>query len=91
MSMWEYFLYEMRRGWLWVKFLFKRKEKEPKTLYYQKRSAHVMLIISGLVLSVALLVFIFHFAVSRTIVTITPEIIVKTVSDNIVYRSESHS
>jgi hypothetical protein len=41
--------------------------------------------ISGLILSVSLLFFIFYFAVSKTFVTITPDFTIKTASANFVY------
>ncbi len=89
MSMMEYFLYEVRRGWLWLKFvIFERKKDEPKLLHYKKNNFQMALIVAGLILSVVLLLFIFHFAISKTIVTISPQVSVRPVSANIVYRLE---
>ena len=89
MSMVEYFLYEVRRGWLWLKFvIFERKKDEPKLLHYKKNNFQMALIVAGLILSVVLLLFIFHFAISKTIVTISPQVSVRPVSANIVYRLE---
>lgn len=45
----------------------------------------MILIIGGLVVSLTLLLFIFHFAVSKTYVSIAPQITVKPVSANIIY------
>lgn len=85
MTMWEYFVYEVRRAWLWFKFLFERQKKE-KILYYKKQSYHIFLIILGLILSFTLLLFIFNFAISKSTILITPEITVKPISANIIYR-----
>lgn len=43
------------------------------------------LMIIGLVVSITLLLFIFHFAVSKTYVSISPQITIKPVSANIIY------
>lgn len=89
MSMMEYFLYEVRRGWLWLKFfLFERHKKDPRLPHYKKHNFQMMLIVGGLVASLVLLLFIFHFAISKSIVTITPKITVSPVSMNIIYRVE---
>ena len=56
MSMMEYFLYEVRRGWLWLKFvIFERKKDEPKLLHYKKTNFQMVLIVAGLILSLVLL------------------------------------
>jgi len=87
MSMLEYLRYEIRRGWMYLKFvLFERKKKKNKVLYYKKTNSNVILIVAGLITSLALLAFIFYFAVSKTIVTIVPQITVRPVSANIVYQ-----
>ena len=92
MSMLEYLRYEIRRGWMYLKFvLFERKKKENKILYYKKTNSNVILIVAGLIASIALLGFIFYFAVSKTIVTIVPQITVRPVSANIVYQESNAS
>ena len=45
----------------------------------------------GLITSLSLLVFIFYFAVSKTYVTITPELGIKTISRNIVFTQKEAS
>lgn len=45
----------------------------------------------GLVASCVLLLFIFHFAISKTIITISPEITVRPISANILFRSDNAS
>jgi hypothetical protein len=47
--------------------------------------------VSGLIISVTLLLFIFHFAVSKTYVRITPQITVRPVSANVIYSTVSGS
>lgn len=42
-------------------------------------------------MSVTLLLFIFHFAVSKTIITITPQISIRPISANIVYAQSTGS
>lgn len=89
MSMWEYFLYEIKRGYLWLKFvLFERKATEKTLPQFKKNNFQTVLIISGLIASCVLLLFIFHFAISKTIITITPEITVRPVTANILYRQD---
>lgn len=80
----EYALYEVRKFLSKTTFLMKRK-----TVVYKNRKivrdSNVFLLVSGLILSLSLLSFIFYFAVSKTYVTITPELGIKTISRNIVY------
>lgn len=90
MSMMEYLWYEIRRGGNWIKrHTLDFKKQGNNTLYYKKNSLHTTLIVSGLIASVALLLFIFHFAISKTIITITPVITVRPTTANITYRSEN--
>ncbi len=85
-TMREYFLYEMKRGWEYIKFVFSRKKKEKKYVYKaQKATPNMFLIVSGLIMSLTLLLFIFHFAVSKTYVYITPQISVRPISSNIIF------
>lgn len=92
LTMWEYFLYELRRGGAYLRYLFIEKIfRKEKMLYKKRTSPHFFLIITGLIVSVTLLLFIFHFAVSKTIVYITPQISVRPVSANIIYSSVSGS
>lgn len=48
----------------------------------------MVLIVAGLIASFALLLFIFHFAISKTIITIVPQVTVRPVTANILYRAE---
>lgn len=92
LSMWEYFLYEIRRGWAYIIFiLFEKLFKKQKNYYAKKTSPHFVLIITWLIVSITLLLFIFHFAVSKTTIYITPQITVRPVSNNIIYSSVSGS
>lgn len=84
-TMWEYFLYELKRWWMYIGFLFTRK-KEKIPLYKLKKVApNMFLIVSGLVMSLSLLLFIFYFTVSKTYVYVTPQISVKPISSNILF------
>jgi hypothetical protein len=86
MSMWEYFVYEVKRGLWYVRFYFVQKFfKKEKILHIRKTSPNLFLMITGLIISVTLLLFIFHFAVSKTFVHITPQISIRSISANIIY------
>lgn len=87
MSMFEYFLYEVRRGFLWLKFILVDRKKEEKWLHYKKTNYQNILIIAGLIVSFVLLLFIFNFAISKTVITIKPQITVQPVSANLTFRT----
>ena len=86
----EYFVYEIKKLFskLWYKF-------EKRGVRYKNKKvikdSNVFLLISGLVLSLSLLAFIFYFAVSKTYVYITPELAVKTTSRNVVFTEKQES
>ncbi len=82
----EYIWYEIKKSFSKFKYQAKKK-KSPLLRYNQGWSieANFVLLISGLVISVSLLAFIFYFAVSKTYVYITPDFAVKTVSQNLLY------
>ena len=86
MSMLEYLWYEMRR---WVQYLyflvFEKTDAKKKIIHMKKNGSHFILITIGLIMSMTLLLFIFHFAVSKTIITITPQVSIRPTSANIVY------
>ncbi|NDK19418.1 hypothetical protein GW819_01100 [Candidatus Gracilibacteria bacterium] len=86
----EYTRYEIIK--LFSKFVFFSKKK---TLFYKNKKigqdSNVFFLIIGLVASLSLLSFIFYFAVSKTYVTITPELGIKTVSRNIVFTQKEAS
>ena len=92
MSMFEYFRYEVKRGIQYIWFLlFQKSESKKKIIHLKKNGSHFFLIIVGLIMSMTLLLFIFHFAVSKTIITITPQIQIRPVSANIIYTEASGS
>lgn len=92
MSVWEYFLYEIKRGRQHIFYFFRERFfKKQKTHILRKSSPHFFLIISGLIVSLTLLLFIFHFAVSKTTIYITPQISVRPVSANIIYSNATGS
>ncbi|EKD29867.1 MAG: hypothetical protein ACD_78C00235G0003 [uncultured bacterium (gcode 4)] len=86
----EYTRYEINK--LFLKFVFFSKKK---TLLYKNKKiwqdSNVFFLIIGLITSLSLLTFIFYFAVSKTYVTITPELWIKTVSRNIVFSQKEAS
>lgn len=87
MSMLEYLWYEIRRGVMYIWFiLFGRKKKEKKLPHFKKNNGQMILIMLGLFISILLLLFIFHIAVSKTIVTMRPQIMVESVPANVTYK-----
>lgn len=92
MSMLEYLIYEIKRGGAYIRFvLFERTQAKKKIIHMKKNSSHFVLIVMGLVMSVTLLLFILQFAVSKTVITITPQITIRPVSANILYTNTSGS
>jgi hypothetical protein len=85
LTMWEYFLYELRRGVEYIKFIFIRKKPKTPIHTIKKRSPNTFLIVAGLIMSLSLLVFIFHFAVSKTYVYVVPQTTVRPVSANMLF------
>lgn len=88
MTMWEYFLYEVRRGFGYIRFLIVEKlfsRKPQKMLHFREHSPNMFLMVAGLIISLTLLLFIFHFAVSKTYVKIVPQITIRPISANIIY------
>lgn len=82
---WQYFLYEIKRGFAYIRFLLTRKRVKTPIYKVKKGSPNMFLITAGLIMSFSLLVFIFHFAVSRTYIYITPQISIRPVSSNIIF------
>jgi hypothetical protein len=92
MSMWEYFVYEVKRWFGYIRFfLVQRFFRQEKIHHIRKTSPNLFLMISGLIVSITLLLFIFHFAVSKTFVHITPQISIRPISANIVYAINGNS
>ena len=92
MSMLEYFFYEIKRGIQYIWFiLFEKTKVNKRIIHIKKNGSHFALIIIGLIMSMTLLLFIFHFAVSKTIITITPQISIRPVSANIIYAEATGS
>jgi hypothetical protein len=82
----EYFWYEIRKMVSRVRFTLQKKKAT--TLKYRQGwlvETNLLLLVTGLILSISLLFFIFYFAVSKTTVTITPDFAIKTVSQNLIY------
>lgn len=90
-TMWEYFLYEMRRWVQYLRFLFTRKRAATPLYKIKKWSPNMFLIVSGLIMSLSLLLFIFYFAVSKTYVSVLPQTTVRPVSANMIFSLASGS
>ncbi len=88
----EYFLYEIRKVVYRMAYMFEKKRSRHHT--YKNASfladSNVFLLFAGLVLSISLLIFIFYFAVSKTYVSITPDFVVKTVSQNLIFQESDY-
>lgn len=84
---WEYFLYEMKRFFQYLLFLIKRRPQNTYKSKLKMKSTYLVLMIFWLIMSLSLLLFIFYFAVSKTIVTISPQISVKPIIANVVFSS----
>lgn len=85
MGVWEYFLYEMKRGWEYIRFLLQRKRQKIPLHKIKRHSPNTFLIIAGLIMSLSLLVFIFYFAVSKTYVYVIPQTTIRPISSNIIF------
>lgn len=86
----EYGSYEIRKLFSKIAFFWKKKVytyKNKKKL----QDSNVVFLIIGLIVSLSLLSFIFYFAVSKTYITIMPELWIKTVSRNIIYAQKEAS
>lgn len=70
---------------LYIKFLFTRKKEKIPLYKIKKATPNTILIVSGLIMSLSLLLFIFYFTVSKTYVYITPQISVRPISANIIF------
>ena len=89
MSMWEYFLYEIKRWWEYIRFLSQRKRPKVPLHKIKRHSPNTFLIVTWLIMSLSLLVFIFHFAVSKTYVYVVPQTTVRPISANIIFSQGS--
>ena len=85
MTSWEYLKYEIKRWVDYVWFLFSRKRPKVPLHKIKRHSPNTFLIIAGLIMSLSLLIFIFHFAVSKTYVSVVPQTTVRPISANIVF------
>jgi hypothetical protein len=88
----EYFWYEIRKGFSRLFYALERRKKGG--LKYHGKwliETNLILLVSGLILSISLLFFIFYFAVSKTIVTISPDFTIKTASANFLYSTVDSS
>ena len=85
----EYLWYEVKKGFSKMKYATsKKKSSSLKYSHGWMVETNLILLITGLILSVSLLAFIFYFAVSKTYVHITPDFAVKTVSQNLLYTED---
>lgn len=84
----EYFYYELRSFFRWIydKIAWKNISNLKYTSPYEKiRKSGISLLVLGLISSIAILMFIFYFAVNKTYIYITPEVNIKTEAKNIIF------
>lgn len=66
-------------------FLTTRKRPKVPLHKIKRHSPNTFLIVAGLIMSLSLLVFIFHFAVSKTYVSVIPQTTVRPIIANIIF------
>ncbi len=85
----EYIKYEMKRVWQFLIFYVERHRKWRKYIKISGQRGSFFLIIFGLIMSVSLLLFIFYFAISKTLVYIEPQMSIRPVSSNIIFSAST--
>jgi hypothetical protein len=83
----EYALFELRKYWRELKENI-RENKWIKyySLKYEKQKSRIWFFLFWLLISIVLIVFIFYFAVTKTYISIAPEVKIKTRGKNIIFR-----
>ena len=87
----EYFSFEVRNLIKTIKIKIARNKKiNTFNRYYSKynKNSNVWIFLWWLAVSILLFIFIFYFAVNKTYVYITPEVVVKTRAKNFVFKEE---
>lgn len=90
----EYLKYMIKRYFLEFKQLFWNKTPDFFHEYkkkYSSQNSNIWIFLLWLLVSVTLFLFIFYFAVNKTYIEITPEISVKTKSENFIFREAKES
>ncbi len=88
----EYLLFELRHLYQNIKTsLARNKNINSINKYYSKynKSYNIPWFLFWLFISVLLLIFIFYFAVNKTYIYITPEVVVKTRAKNFVFKEKT--
>lgn len=94
MTMRQYLFYEIKRWAGYLYFLFFKKffqKKKERLIHFHESSSNTILMVGWLIVSITLLLFIFHFAVSKTYVSIVPQVTIRPVSANIIYARDTSS
>jgi hypothetical protein len=83
----EYALFELRKYWRELKENI-RESKWMKfySLKYEKQKSRIWFFLFWLLISIILIIFIFYFAVTKTYISIAPEVKIKTRGKNIIFR-----
>jgi hypothetical protein len=86
----EYLFFELRKYVQKIKrFFTENKNIQFYTLKYNKQQSRIWFFLVGLIVSFFLLLFIFYFAVTKTYITITPEVTIKTRGKNFVFQESA--
>ncbi|MFO0764017.1 MAG: hypothetical protein U0518_04155 [Candidatus Gracilibacteria bacterium] len=83
-TIFEYFLYECRRG-VWHVGRFFARSKKHLTYRRPLKSSNTLLLIFSLSFSFLILIFVFYFSATSTTVEIFPETTVKTLTRNLIF------
>ena len=83
-TIFEYFLYECRRG-VWHVSKFFARHKKHLTYRRALKSSNTLLLIFSLSFSFLILIFVFYFSATSTTVEILPETSMKTLTRNLIF------
>lgn len=83
-TIFEYFLYECRRG-VWHIGRFFARHKKHLTYRRPLKSSNTLLLIFSLSFSFLILIFVFYFSATSTTVEILPETSLKTLTRNLIF------
>jgi hypothetical protein len=65
--------------------MFSKKSKRIYPVYKSAKSSGMTIALSGLIMSISLLLFIVYFAVSKTTITLDPQVSIRPISTNIIF------
>lgn len=88
----EYAKFEIKKYWRDLREAIKEhKWVRYYSLKYEKQKSRIWFFLFGTVISLLLIVFIFYFAITKTYISIAPEVKIKTRGKNIIFREVQES